>query len=120
MSNNVKPNMEIVEVDGTPVDQEEEVHEEVTETKEKRGFFKTVGHAIAAPFKFVGRKIKENPGSAAVGGVIGGATALGAKFAWDHFVKGRHADDEEEYVETEDLGEEESVEVETDDIDEAM
>lgn len=120
MSNNVKPNMEIVEIDGTPVDQEEEVHEEVTETKEKRGFFKTVGHAIAAPFKFVGRKIKENPGSAAVGGVIGGATVLGAKFAWDHFVKGRHADDEEECIESEDLGEE-SVEAETDDnIDEAM
>lgn len=119
MSNNVKPNMEIVEIDGTTVDQEEEVHEEVTETKEKRGFFKTVGHAIAAPFKFVGRKFKENPGSAAVGGVIGGATALGAKFAWDHFVKGHHTDDEE-CIESEDLGEEPVEEVETDDIDEAM
>lgn len=118
MSNNVKPNMEIVEIDGTPVDQEEEVHEEVTETKEKRGFFKTVGHAIAAPFKFVGRKIKENPGSAAVGGAIGGATALGAKFAWDYF-KGRHTDDEE-CIESEDLSEE-PVEIETDDnIDEAV
>lgn len=121
MSNNVKPNMEIVEIDGTPVDQEE-VHEEVKETKEeKKGFFRTVGHAIAAPFKFVGRKIKENPGSAAVGGAIGGATVLGAKFAWDHFIKGRHADDEEERIESEDLGEEPVEEVETDDsIDEAM
>ena len=119
MSNNVKPSMEIVEIDGTPVDQEEEVHEEVTETKEKRGFFKTVGHAIAAPFKFVGRKIKENPASAAVGGVIGGATALGAKFAWDHF-RGHHSDDEE-CVESEDLGEAVVDDVEADDnIDEAM
>lgn len=120
MSNNVKPSMEIVEIDGTPVDQEEEVHEEVTETKEKRGLFKTVGHAIAAPFKFVGRKIKENPGSAAVGGVIGGATALGAKFAWDHF-RGRRSDDEEP-IEIEDTGEEEvqNEDYTTDDIDEAM
>lgn len=76
---NMKPNMEIVEIDGTPVDQEEEVHEEVTETKEKRGFFKAVGHAIAAPFKFVGRKIKENPGSAAIGGVIGGRDGFGGQ-----------------------------------------
>lgn len=120
MSNNVKPNMEIVEIDGTPVDQEEELHEEVTETKEKRGVLKTIGHAIATPFRFVGRKIKENPGSAAVGGVIGGATALGAKFAWDHFVKGRHSDDEE-YIESEDLGEEPVTEEACEEeIDEAM
>lgn len=113
-------NMEIVEINGEPVDQSEETEKEVKETKENRGFFRTVGHAIAAPFKFVGRKIKENPASAAVGGAIGGATALGAKFAWDHFVKGRHSDDEDDVIEIEDLGETVDAEDETDDIDETV
>ena len=113
-----KPEMEIVAIDGEEVTKEEEVHEEV-ETSQKRGFFRTVGHAIIAPWKFVGRKIKENPGSAAVGGVIGGTTVLGAKFAWDHFFKGRKTEDDEEYIENEDLGE--VIEpVETNDIDEAV
>ena len=120
MNSNVKPNMEIVEVDGKPVETEEEVHEEVKTEEKKRGFFRTVGHAIAAPFRYVGRKIKENPGAAAVGGVIGGATVLGGKFAFNHFIKGRRTEDDDEYIETDDLGEEEVASIETDDVDEAM
>ena len=89
MSEKMKNGMEIVEIDGQPVQPEEpetpEKDEEATE--EKKSFFKTVGHVITAPARWVGRMIKKSPGSAAVGAVIGGGAALGGKLLFDHFVK---------------------------------
>lgn len=91
MDEKMKNGMEIVEIDGQPVQPEEpetpEKDEEVTE--EKKSFFKTVGHVVTAPARWVGRMLKKSPGSAAVGAVIGGGAALGGKMLYDHFIKGR-------------------------------
>lgn len=81
--------MEIVEIDGKPVQPEEPETSENDEeaTEEKKSFFKTVGHVVTAPARWVGRMIKKSPGSAAVGAVLGGGAALGGKLLFDHFVK---------------------------------
>ena len=90
MDEKMKNGMEIVEIDGEPVEPkepEEPKDEEVTE--EKPGFMKKLGRVVTAPARWVGRKLKESPASACVGGVIGGGLALGGKVLYDHFVKGR-------------------------------
>ena len=62
---------------------EEEQVEVVTE--EKRGFFGTVWHYATAPARWVGRKLKESPAAAVIGGVGGAGLALGTKALYDHF-----------------------------------
>ncbi len=89
MDEKMKNGMEIVEIDGEPVEPKEPEEEPKDEeaTEEKKGFFKTVGHVVTAPARWVGRMIKKSPGSAVVGAVIGGGAALGGKLLFDHFVK---------------------------------
>lgn len=115
-----KDAMEFEAIDGVPVEKPEETPEEV-KTEKKRGVFRTIGHYVAAPFRFVGRKLKENPGSAAVGATLGGGLVLGGKALID-FIKDRRSSGEEDAVEIEDTGEivrDEAYETD-DNIDEAM
>ena len=63
--------------------EEEEQVEVVTE--EKRGFFGTVWHYATAPARWVGRKLKESPAAALIGGVGGAGLALGGKALYDYF-----------------------------------
>lgn len=116
-----KDAMEFDAIDGVPVEKPEETPEEEVKSEKKRGVFRTIGHYAAAPFRFVGRKLKENPGSAVVGATIGGGLVLGGKALID-FIKDRRSGGEEEPVEIEDTGEEEvqNEDYTTDDIDEAM
>lgn len=121
-------NMTFAAVDGQPVPQAEEPEEPKTDemTEEKPGTFKKVIHVITAPARWVGRKLKEAPTSALVGGVIGGGMTLGAKAIYDHFVKKGNTDTDEDETETDSV-ENESVADNiidfngpTDDVDEAM
>ena len=112
-----KDAMEFEAIDGVPVEKPEEKPEEVKAEK-KRGVFRTIGHYAAAPFRFVGRKLKENPGSAAVGATLGGGLVLGGKALID-FIKDRRSGGEEDAIEIEDTGEVVQEEAyETDDVDE--
>lgn len=54
-------------------------------TEKKRGFFGTVWHYATAPVRWVGRKMKESPAAALIGGVGGAGLALGGKALYDHF-----------------------------------
>ena len=95
-------NMEIVEIDGQPVEPKEPEESKKDEEKvEKTSALKKVGRFVTAPARWVGRKLKESPASACVGGVIGGGLALGGKLAYDHFVKARRDPDEEADVDNE-------------------
>lgn len=120
-----KDMMTIEAIDGKPVSQPEEPEEaknEEEKVEENPGAFKKVVHAITAPARWVGRKLKEAPTSALVGGVIGGGLTLGGKVIYDHFVKkGGDGTDEDETVDTESITDN-IVEFggPTDDIDEAM
>lgn len=89
MKEETKMNMEIVQVDGEPVDipEEPEKEPEVQEV-EKKSIFRRIGGAVLRPAKYAVRKIKESPASAAVGGLIGGAVTLGGKILYDHWQKG--------------------------------
>ena len=99
-------NMTFVAVDGQPVPQPEEPEEpknDEEKTEDKPHGFKKVLHVITAPARWVGRKLKEAPASAVVGGVIGGGVTLGVKAIYDHFAKGNTDSGEDE------TGEDESV-----------
>lgn len=100
-----KDDMTFEAIDGNPVPQPEEPEEpnnNEEKTEDKPGIFKKAIHVITAPARWVGRKLKEAPASAVVGGVIGGGLTLGGKVIYDHFVKKGSTDtDEDETVETE-------------------
>lgn len=74
------------------VDQEEEQKdEEATELakveEKKPGIFRRVIHVATTPLRWIGRKIKESPASAAIGMVGGAALGYGVKAAIGHFGK---------------------------------
>ena len=99
-------NMTFVAVDGQPVPQPEEPEEPKNDEEkivEPHGF-KKVLHVITAPARWVGRKLKEAPASALVGGMIGGGVTLGAKAIYDHFAGKGNTDSGED-----ETGEDESV-----------
>lgn len=100
-------NMTFVAVDGQPVPQAEEPEEpknDEEKTEDKPHGFKKVIHVITAPARWVGRKLKEAPASALVGGMIGGGVTLGAKVIYDHFAGKGNTDSGED-----ETGEDESV-----------
>lgn len=97
-------NMTFVAVDGQPVPQPEEPEEpknDEEKTEDKPHGFKKVIHVITAPARWVGRKLKEAPASALVGGMIGGGVTLGVKAIYDHFAKGNTDSGEDETGEDE-------------------
>ena len=86
--------MENNQVDIVPEDPKDENDEQVKVTEMKRGFFGTVWHYATAPVRWVGRKIKESPAAAVIGGVGGAGLALGGKAIYDHFAAGKKDEDE--------------------------
>lgn len=100
-------NMTFVAVDGQPVPQPEEPEEsknDEEETEDKPHGFRKVLHVITAPARWVGRKLKEAPASALVGGMIGGGVTLGAKAIYDYFAgKGDTDSGEDETVDAESI-----------------
>lgn len=77
---------------------------EVTIT-EKDKFFKKLGKAIAKPFKYVGRKLKESPAAATFGAIGGASLALGGKVLLEHYL-GKKAEETGDTIEIPDDGEE--------------
>lgn len=73
------------------VDTEEEQEQEQTDltpvekTEAQPGKFRKFVRKATAPARWLGRKIKESPASAAVFTVLGAAIGLGGKAAYDHF-----------------------------------
>lgn len=86
MENNEKTVINMEFVDEAEEQKEEETKDLATveETKQPGKFGRFVRKATA-PARWLGRKIKESPASAAVFTVIGAAIGLGGKAAYDHF-----------------------------------
>lgn len=80
------------------VDSENEQEEEpkamteVKKTEEKPGFWKTVWNGVTFVPRWIGKKVKESPASAAIGMVAGAAVGYGTKAAIGHFAKKSHGD----------------------------
>ena len=102
-----KKDMTFEKIDGKPVPQPDEPKEpknDEEKTEDKPGVFKKVVHVITAPARWVGRKLKEAPTSALVGGGIGVGLTLGGKAIYDHFVKKGDSDPgEDDIVDTESI-----------------
>lgn len=106
MSKMEKDEMTFVAVDGQPVPQPEEPEEPKNDEEkiEEPHGFKKVLHVVTAPARWVGRKLKEAPASALVGGAIGGGVTLGVKALYDHFAgKGNTDSGEDETVDAESI-----------------
>lgn len=106
MSKMEKDEMTFVAVDGQPVPQPEEPEETKNDEEkiEEPHGFKKVLHVVTAPARWVGRKLKEAPASALVGGAIGGGVTLGVKALYDHFASKGNADSgEDETVDAESI-----------------
>lgn len=90
MDEKMKNGMEIVEIDGEPVESKEpEEPKKDEEEVEKTSALKKVGRIVTAPGRWILGKLKKAPDSAFVGSMIGGGLVFGGKLAYDHFVKGR-------------------------------
>ena len=62
-------------------------------TEEKPGFWRTVWNGVTFVPRWIGRKVKESPASAAIGMVAGAAVGYGTKAAIGHFAKKGHGGD---------------------------
>lgn len=113
MENNTEKtviNMEFVETEEQ--EQEQTDLATVEKTEAQPGKFRKFVRKATAPARWLGRKIKESPASAAVFTVLGAAIGLGGKAAYDHFSRKGDGfipadppeieipDDGEEYVST--------------------
>ena len=97
--NEIKKNdQEVPETEG------EQKTEVVVVQKEK--FIKKLGKAIAKPFKFVGRTLKESPVATMFGAIGGAGLALGGKVLLEHYL-GKRGEPEEagDAIEIDDAGE---------------
>ena len=73
---------------------------------QKDNVFKKVGKAIAKPFTYVGRKLRQSPAAAAIGAIGGAGLALGGKVLLEHYLGKRGESEEiEDTIEIEDTGE---------------
>lgn len=88
--NKTRIEMEFVDTE----DEQEETKDltEVKKTEEKPGFWKTVWNGVTFVPRWIGRKVKESPASAAIGMVAGAAVGYGTKAAIGHFTKKGHDD----------------------------
>lgn len=96
--NEIKKNDQ--EVPETP--EEPKKTEVVVVQKDK--FIKKLGKAIAKPFTYVGRKLRESPAAATFGAIGGAGLALGGKVLLEHYL-GKKAEVDGEPIEIEDQGE---------------
>lgn len=83
-----------IEMEFVDDDEQEETKDltEVKKTEEKPGFWKTVWNGVTFVPRWIGRKVKESPASAAIGMVAGAAVGYGTKAAIGHFAKKSHSD----------------------------
>lgn len=72
---------------------------------QKDKFIKKLGKAIAKPFKFVGRTLRQSPAATMFGAIGGAGLALGGKVLLEHYL-GKKAEETVDTIEIEDTGEE--------------
>lgn len=88
-----KTRIEMEFVDDNEDKQEEPKDLTPVKTEEKPGFWKTVWNGVTFVPRWIGRKVKESPASAAIGMVAGAAVGYGTKAAIGHFAKKGHGGD---------------------------
>ena len=72
---------------------------------QKDNVFKKLGKAIAKPFVYVGRKLRESPAAATFGAIGGAGLALGGKVLLEHYL-GKKTEETGDTIEIPDDGEE--------------